>query len=60
MKNIKRIYRRIEQKNPQWIPYMTFVDIARKSNFRNDKIVRMFDALVAKNEYMESREILLV
>lgn len=51
MKSTQRIVRRVEGKNPGWIPYMTFVDIARKSNFSHERMARMFDAVVAKNEH---------
>ncbi len=38
MNNVKKVHRKIKKENEGGIPYTTFVNVARKSNFSIDQI----------------------
>ena len=60
MKSIRRSFEKVVKENPSWGSIIVFNHIVDGKNFSHDRIARMFNILVDKEEYdkSEKKEIL--
>ena len=56
MKSIERRFRKIENENPYWSSYICFARSISGQNFSEDRLRRMFNKLVDKNEYAQDEK----
>jgi hypothetical protein len=56
MRSLKRVFNKIRTKNPYWSNYTCFAEVARGRKFFRKTIIRNFNSLVDKEEYVRSEK----
>jgi hypothetical protein len=56
MKSLKRVFNKIRSENPYWSDYICFAEAVRGRNFSRKTIIRNFNSLVDKEDYVKSEK----
>lgn len=56
MKSIERVFKKIEETQPGWGPYIVLARTVNGNDFSKDRIARMFGKLVPKGDYNKSEK----
>jgi len=56
MRSVRRVFKRIEAKNPCWSSLLCFAEAVRGRNFSRRTILRNFNALVDEEDYAKDEK----
>jgi hypothetical protein len=56
MRPLKRVFNKIRSENPYWSDYTCFAEATRGRKFFRKTIIRNFNSLVSKEEYVRSEK----
>ncbi len=56
MRSIERKFKKIEEKHPEWSSYICFAETISGQGFSEDRVKRMFNKLVDKEEYAQDEK----
>jgi hypothetical protein len=56
MKSLKRIFDKVKERNPLWSDYLCFAEAVRGKKFSRKTIVRHFNSLVDKGDYVKGEK----
>jgi len=56
MRSLKKVFNKIRGENPFWSDYICFAEAVRGRRFSRKTVIRNFNSLVDKEEYMRSEK----
>jgi hypothetical protein len=56
MRLLRRVFNKIRSENPYWSDYICFAEAVRGRNFSRKTIIRNFNSLVDKEDYIKSEK----
>lgn len=56
MRSIERRFQNIDKKHPEWSTYICFAEAISEQGFSEDRVRRMFNKLVDKDEYAQDEK----
>jgi hypothetical protein len=56
MRSLRRVFNKIRSENPYWSDYICFAEAVRGRNFSRKTIIRNFNSLVDKEDYIKSEK----
>ena len=53
--NIRKVFRRVENRGPRWISHKDFIRIAHRENYSAERIKEVYDIISNKNIRLEKK-----